>query len=1161
MRARAAPPGILTAGAADGQGMRDFKRAPDEGAAPRQKLAGQQQSVKIGMLSLSTLGHAISQQNLQVLNLKDNKISGISAEVFNAFPRIKTLDLRKNHLEELSADIAAMLALEELLVDQNRLRDIPPEACRLPNMKTLSAGQNALRAIPRAVGEMTRLQSLVVSDNSIDELPAELGACATLQTLHLHHNSFTRLPSTLGQLENLSEFSLEWFRYTTPPLPRIVKGAEWKRLHVQLTDVCKEHWMDGQGCVGCIEVLSRFSQKGFDLNALDSKHRTRLHVACLEGHVGVAMALAQGGCKCDMLDREGCSPLLIAVREEYSTIATALVRTGGDVNRGGGLFGSPLHVATVNFDPQLVLLLIHGKADVNLTDGDGNTPLHVLMSVFDRGGKRADTVGQILLRQSADCNMMNDDKWAPLHLAARRGQLRGIRFVLRQIESADEECRRGACSHHPTHSKSRSSQACLCARTFGLNVKGGSHLWTSLHLAGHAGHVPVVQALIQGSADIFLQNIDCHTPRHISRGNMAISKLLRKAEDEFLWYQVHGESPLGGGAEAGCGAGEDADFREPSGALASAAAAETGREDTLTANNSRVAGAARTSGGAPLPRPRDHKLIDKSCQNLLTTQLEAAYYVTPANTVEEALCLFNRVLQPGATHQALLLLSRPWVSDWVPELLGVQSFCNKLLQPRLMANEDLVRLLVCKLPRDKLPLLGKIRNDEEASVLHVLCGGGAPAGAPPSPAPRADVLSFLLTVCPPGTFHLEAEDARGQRALHLAARSGGASLVRVLLGSGAGPNAREATTGWTPLHFAVAAGHCAVVMQLLYHDATDVNRADQFDWPPLLEACSRLDVRSTSLLVNAGAKLAYRSQHDYDALKAIDTSKKDLAAKKWMSCLVVSNGFRIDQSSMQLGPEDRDILRHEEGLYDCRVTPASCPPFYVPDHLAPRCHNCKVLFSVGVRRHRCRSCGLVLCGDCTKWRAADIQALDQRARGRREAPEPRAAVVQLGGGRGRAVLNSSRIDMAVEIMLKEQGVTPVPPGIAAAASAATSTATPPGSTVPEAAEAPAAGAGRAAEAAAPGAADDGDAIEVQSPRESEDSFENLPLAEELPVSELPPSVICPASMMAAESRQAAKEPAVKLRCAAAPPGGSAQAVQLCASCADFFGGAAGKMPA
>lgn len=115
--------------------------------------------------------------------------------------------------------------------------------------------------------------------------------CKELQTLYLHHNSFTTLPGAMASgswllwllhslhvltaqkegtgansvyvrvrisfflnrnLENLQELALEWFRqedwqmkmlslfqhpliilyarYTTPPLPRVIKGSEWQAL-------------------------------------------------------------------------------------------------------------------------------------------------------------------------------------------------------------------------------------------------------------------------------------------------------------------------------------------------------------------------------------------------------------------------------------------------------------------------------------------------------------------------------------------------------------------------------------------------------------------------------------------------------------------------------------------------------------------------------------------------------------------------------------------------------------------------------------------------------------------------------------------------------------------------------------------------------------------
>lgn len=1170
------------------------------GAAPGKlsDLSG----MKLGTLNISALESASAQKNLQVLDLKDNKITMLPVEIYHSFTQVKVLDLRKNALEEILPDISVMLSLEDLLLDQNRLREIPAEVCRLPKMKTLSLSQNVLTSLPKAIGEMSGLRSLSLGDNHVSEIPAELGRCSELQTMYLHHNHFTKLPTSLHKLENLSELALEWFRYTTPPLPRVIKGAEWKRIITKFAQVCKEKSENKDPAaashISCIDVLSLFSQKTFDANAIDSKRRTRLHVACLEGHVGVAMSLAESGSKCDSLDCEGYSPLLVAVREEHPEIATALVRVGVDVNRGGGLFGSPLHVATVNFDPQMVLLLIRGKADVNQTDADGNTPLHVLMSVFDKGGKRAGAIGQILLRHNADCNMMNSDKWAPLHLAARRGQLRGICFVLSHIDSVDPACLRGECSHQAAHKKSKSSRVRTCTRVFDLNLRGGSHLWTPLHLAGHACHVPVVQILIEAGADVFLRNIDGRTARHVSRGNLAISKLLRKAEDEWLWHRINHSSeggPKDLEAENASRTPAKDTHRTDEGFLESLKV-EDDEDDAIeefakniegtntdksgdgdSTNNRRI---TDVDGKTPVKRAADSRLKkdrikEKCCDTYYSKQelqaLQTANFTTPPASVEEFVGMFVKLTQQGPRHRLPFLLSKPWVKSWkdfVPKLLDDENCHNMLLHSSLITNEDFIRMLFSDAPRDQLPRFGTIRNKEQESMLHVLCKGQS-TRAYPSAATRADIVDLLLTVCPFDAFDLEARDHRGQTALHLAAQSGDIGLVQVLLEYGADPNAQEETTGWTPLHFAVAKAHYPLILQLLHHDATNVNQVDKFDWPPLLEACSRLDSRSTALLVNGGAHLGFRNQHQFDVLKAVDTSKKDLAAKRWMSCLVVSNGFKFEESTVQLNPEDRDTLERERAYYDSRQVPAGNPPFYVPDHLAPRCHSCKVLFSVTVRRYHCRSCGLVLCGDCFKWRGTNIVALDERLKGRQMAAQ--GGFIENDDESSRP-LNENRLNAAVELSMRGQPNNPRGPPCPANT---TAQVVQPGRVAP-AYRADGAGDVKApfgpsdrrplAPAAAAKTAESSTA--PSSPGRSEDSFEDPPLAEELPAVGPPMSVVCPASMSALDSSKENRAPVAQAnqsrtmrgglsreRNAAsnsANPAAGARMVRLCTACACFF---------
>mmetsp|Transcript_9920 Transcript_9920/g.26210 ORF Transcript_9920/g.26210 Transcript_9920/m.26210 type:complete len:1176 (-) Transcript_9920:139-3666(-) len=1160
--------------------MKGDEEEPSASKPSSGKLSGL--SGKLGTLSLSTLESASAQQNLQVLDLKDNKIAAVPAEVFRAFTQVKVLDLRKNALEELLPAISAMQSLEDLLLDQNRLRDLPAEVCLLPRLKTFSLSQNALRSLPQGIGGVRTLRSLSLGDNQVEQLPKELGDCSDLQCFYAHHNHFTRIPTSLHKLDNLNELALEWFRYTTPPLPRVIKGAEWKRMIVKFVGICKEKAERGEEYITCIEVLSLFSQKTFDPNAIDSKRRTRLHVACLEGHVGVAMSLAENGSKCDSLDCEGYSPLLVAVREEHPDIATALVNAGVDVNRGGGLFGSPLHVATVNFDPHMVMLLIQGRADVNQMDQDGNTPLHVLMSVFDKGGKKAAAIGQILLRHQADCNLMNSDKWAPLHLAARRGQLRGICFVLSHIDSVDSACLKGQCTHQPAHKKSKSSRIRTCTRAFDLNLRGGSHLWTPLHLAGHACHVHVVQVLIEAGADVFLRNIDGRTARHVSRGNLAISKLLRKAEDEWLWYRIrHGQDKDGievdgeGSSVKPASANQEKAVLDTDEALANDFKISDD-DDVIEEIAKNIEGASTKpagdpeegdrptySGGSPgiteswaSTRPQENvrqleRIVEKCRDTHFTKselqQLQAANFTTPCANMDEFIALFTKLTQQGPKNRLPFFMSKPWVKDMLPKFLEDDRSHSIVLQSSLVNNEDFIRLLICNTALDNLSLFGKLRNKEQETLLHVLCKGST-IKAFPTVATRADILSLLLSVCPPGTFNLESRDVRGQTPLHLSAQAGDIGLVQVLLEYGADPNAQEETTGWTALHFAVAKAHYPLVMQLLHHDAANVNQVDKFDWPPLLEACSRLDARATSLLVNGGANLSFRNQYQFDVLKAVDTSKKDLAAKRWMSCLVVSNGFRFEESTVQLTQEDRETLERERTFYSTRSVTAGNPPFYVPDHLAPRCHACKVLFSVTVRRYHCRSCGLVLCGDCFKWKSTNIVALDERLRGRHMVAQD-----------GPSAVNESRINAAVEMSIH---------GCSSSAlktPSATRLATPPATPLP----------GFRADARAPSREREGRGLSPSGGKISDDSFEDPPLAEELPAVGPPMSMICPASMMSA-SGGTTGQPMLKStvsnyrsdghltqgklsreRGSAANPG-PMKNVRLCGSCSTFFDNGVGE---
>lgn len=43
------------------------------------------------------------------------------------------------------------------------------------------------------------------------------------------------------------------------------------------------------------------------------------------------------------------------------------------------------------------------------------------------------------------------------------------------------------------------------------------------------------------------------------------------------------------------------------------------------------------------------------------------------------------------------------------------------------------------------------------------------------------------------------------------------------------------------------------------------------------------------------------------------------------------------------------------------------PVLWVPDHAITRCQGCQIEFWLGRRKHHCRSCGLIFCGDCSQY--------------------------------------------------------------------------------------------------------------------------------------------------------------------------------------------------
>jgi ankyrin repeat protein len=170
-----------------------------------------------------------------------------------------------------------------------------------------------------------------------------------------------------------------------------------------------------------ITFLENYSENVFDINNVDNRLRTPLHNASVKADNGVLEGLLMGKADTNILDKDNCTPLCLAIWEENFDGAYILINSSVDVNLGGGIFGSPMHLAVVKLEIGIVRALILKNADVNKVDCDGNTPLHLVMNVFSKNPQKCTYIAETLVMNGANANIKNNDNWAPLHIAARKG--------------------------------------------------------------------------------------------------------------------------------------------------------------------------------------------------------------------------------------------------------------------------------------------------------------------------------------------------------------------------------------------------------------------------------------------------------------------------------------------------------------------------------------------------------------------------------------------------------------------------------------------------------------------------------------------------------------------------------------------------------------------
>ncbi|XP_058130914.1 ankyrin repeat domain-containing protein 31 [Dasypus novemcinctus] len=126
---------------------------------------------------------------------------------------------------------------------------------------------------------------------------------------------------------------------------------------------------------------------------------------------------------------------------------------------------------------------------------------------------------------------------------------------------------------------------------------------------------------------------------------------------------------------------------------------------------------------------------------------------------------------------------------------------------------------------------------------------------------------------------INKRNTKGESQLHLAARRGNLSLLKVLIESGADVNLKD-NAGWTPLHEASSEGYNDVIVELLKAGA-NVNSENLDGILPLHDAAANNHLKAAETLLQHGANPNQKDQKQKTALDEADDEKMKQLLKSY----------------------------------------------------------------------------------------------------------------------------------------------------------------------------------------------------------------------------------------------------------------------------------------
>jgi len=141
-------------------------------------------------------------QHIESLNVSRNKL-GCIPRIISLMPTLIDLNIDANGVEHIEPSIKLLTGLTRLSLATNRINSMHPSLFRLSSLTILNLTDNKIPIVPPDIALLEGLITLGLGDNEIAEVPDEIRYLQALRQLVLFGNKITHLPEGLRRLWQL----------------------------------------------------------------------------------------------------------------------------------------------------------------------------------------------------------------------------------------------------------------------------------------------------------------------------------------------------------------------------------------------------------------------------------------------------------------------------------------------------------------------------------------------------------------------------------------------------------------------------------------------------------------------------------------------------------------------------------------------------------------------------------------------------------------------------------------------------------------------------------------------------------------------------------------------------------------------------------------------